>query len=105
MQISGGGDVDKNQGVVLLPPFSFSHHHSPASFLPPAHINLNMAHTQAYGPKHWFMVHIMHIRADMGHSTIATGVNEYQPQKSTLDIIKTYEVAQNYSLLSMRVND
>lgn len=40
-------------------------HHSWA----PALIELNMAHTQAYGPKHWFMVHIMHITADMGHST------------------------------------
>ena len=37
--------------------------------------------------------------------TIATGVNEYQPQKSTLDIIKKHKVAQNYSLLSVWVND
>ena len=26
-----------------------------------------MAHTQAYGPKHLFMVHIMHIKANMGY--------------------------------------
>ena len=71
VDISVVGEVDKNLGVpaparLFLQPSSPLGSYLP---LPPAQMELNMGNTQAlYGKKHRFMVHSVHIKANMGNS-------------------------------------